>query len=141
MRILSLDVGDARIGAAFSDGLELGARPLLTVTRRGGLARDIEAVVTLAAKQEADAIVVGMPLSADGGEGRQAVKTRRFVNRLSIATPTPVYTWDESLTSVEAEERMLALDYSRDRRRQLRDQWAAAIILESYLEANRCACL
>ena len=137
MRILGLDVGDVRIGVAVSDDLEIGAYPIVTYTRVGSLRKDVAALSLVAAEQEADMIVVGLPTSLDGGEGPQAKKTRVFAETLAHAVSVPLALWDESLTSVDAEERMLALDFSRAKRRSVRDQWAAVLILESYMEHRR----
>ena len=137
MRILALDVGDVRIGVAVSDELELGAYPLLTVTRKGSLAKDSALVANVIAEQDPDIVLVGLPTSIDGGEGRQAQKTRVFADAVRKLTATPIAFWDESLTSVEAEEQLIELDYSREKRRAIIDQWAAKILLESYLAHRR----
>jgi putative Holliday junction resolvase len=137
MRILALDVGDVRIGIAVCDELELGAYPLLTLTRRGSLTKDVAAMSEVIAQQEADMVLVGLPTSLDGGEGPQARKTRGFGTALARSLHIPIEYWDESLTSVEADEALIALDYSREKRRRLIDQWAAKILLESYLDHRR----
>ncbi len=139
MRILALDVGDVRIGVAVSDELELGAYPLVTLTRLGTLKKDVALVQRTVVEQEADLIVVGLPTSIDGGEGPQARKTRGYGDALAkeLGMAIPLVYWDESLTSVEAEERLIEMDYSRLKRRKLIDQWAAKILLESYLDRRR----
>jgi len=137
MRFLALDIGDVRIGVAVSDELELGAYPLLTYVRQGSLKKDVAALSVTAAEQEVDAVVVGLPTSLDGNEGPQAKKTRVFAESLATASKLPLVMWDESMTSVDAEERMLALDFSRAKRKTVRDQWAAVIILETYLEHRK----
>jgi putative Holliday junction resolvase len=137
MRILALDVGDVRIGVAVSDELELGAYPLVTLTRHGSLRKDVAQVAEVVVEQEADMVLVGMPTSLDGGEGNQAKRTRVFGESLSRSLRIPLTYWDESLTSVEADEQLIALDYSRDKRRRLIDQWAAKILLESYIDHRR----
>jgi putative Holliday junction resolvase len=137
MRILALDVGDVRTGIAVCDELEIGAYPLATLKRLGSLKRDVAAVQQIVAEQEVDAVVVGIPTSLDGSEGPQAKKVRVFANALKKAIAVPVIPWDESLTSVEAEERMVAMDFSREKRRAVRDQYAAVILLESYLEYRK----
>ena len=139
MRILALDVGEVRIGIAVSDELEMGAYPVSTYTRVGSLKRDVGAIATIIAEQEADCILVGLPLSIDGGEGTQALRTRVFGDALVRATQTPLIYRDESLTSVEAEEQLIALDYSRAKRRSVLDQWAAKILLDNYLDSRRSA--
>jgi putative Holliday junction resolvase len=137
MRFLALDVGDVRIGLAVSDELELGAYPLVTYVRQGSLKKDVASISQTAAEQEIDAVVVGLPTSLDGGEGPQAKKTRVFAESLASSSKLPLVLWDESMTSVDAEERMLSLDFSRAKRKAVRDQWAAVIILETYLEHRK----
>jgi putative holliday junction resolvase len=137
MRLLALDVGDVRVGIAVSDELELGAYPVVTHVRQGSLKKDVNAISIIAAEQEVDGIVVGMPTSLDGSEGPQAKKVRGFAEALGFAAKIPVIFWDESMTSVDAEERMLALDFSRAKRNAKRDQWAAVLILETYLEFRK----
>ena len=137
MRLLALDVGDVRIGVAICDSLEIAAFPVGVVKRVGSLKRDIAAVGLLATEQEAEGIVVGLPLSLDGEIGLQAQKTQGFAKALANLLPIPVVLWDESLSSVEAEEILISQGVSREKRRERIDQVAAAIILESYLAHRR----
>ncbi len=137
MRLAALDVGDVRIGVAVCDPLEIAAFPVGTITRVGSLKRDTATVAALLAEQEADAVVVGLPLSLDGGVGPQAQKTQGFARALAKQVPIPVVFWDESLSSVEANEIMIGLGMSREKRRAQIDSRAAAVILESYLEHRR----
>ena len=95
------------------------------------------AVAVFVTEQEADAVVVGLPLSLDGAVGPQAEKVQGFARALANTVPVPVTFWDESLSSVEAEERLIALGVSRAKRRARIDQTAAALILESYLDHRR----
>lgn len=139
MRILALDVGNVRIGVAISDELEMGAYPLTTYTRVGSLKRDVAAIQVLVAEQEADAILVGLPLSLNGDEGPQAEKTRVFGKALARISGVPMVYWDESMTSVDAEEQLIAMDYSRQKRKAVLDQWAAKILLDSYLDHRRAS--
>lgn len=137
MRLAALDVGDVRIGIAVCDPLEIAAFPIGTITRVGSLKRDTTAVAALLAEQEADAVIVGLPLSLDGGIGPQAQKTQGFARALAKLLPVPVVFWDESLSSVEANDQMIRLGLSRQKRRAQIDSRAAAVILESYLEHRR----
>jgi len=137
MRLLGLDVGDVRIGIAVCDSLEIAAFPVGVVRRVGSLKRDVAAVAALAVEQEAEGIVVGLPLSLDGEIGPQAQKTQGFAKALANVLPMPVALWDESLSSVEAEEILIAQGVSRAKRRLRIDQTAAALILESYLAHRR----
>jgi putative Holliday junction resolvase len=137
VKIMALDVGTVRIGVAISDDLEMGAYPLTTYHRVGSLRRDVAAIQALVAEQEADALIVGLPTSLNGDEGPQAQYTRVFGDALAQKAGVPMVYWDESMTSVEAEERLIALDYSRQKRRSVLDQWAAKILLESYLDHRK----
>lgn len=84
-------------------------------------------------------MVVGLPLSLNGEIGPQAQKTQGFAKALANVLPVPVVLWDESLSSVEAEEILIAQGVSRAKRQQRIDQTAAALILESYLAHRRTA--
>ncbi len=137
MRLLGLDVGDVRIGVAVCDSLEIAAFPVGLVRRVGSLKRDVAAVAVLATEQEAEGVVVGLPLSLNGEIGPQAQKTQGFAKALANILPMPVVLWDESLSSVEAEELLIAQGVSRAKRREKIDQTAAALILESYLAHRR----
>ena len=137
MRLLGLDVGDVRIGVAVCDSLEIAAFPVGVVRRVGSLKRDVAAVAAVATEQEAEGIVIGLPLSLNGDVGPQAQKTQGFARALSNILPMPVVLWDESLSSVEAEELLIAQGMSRAKRREKIDQTAAALILESYLLHRR----
>ncbi len=137
MRFLALDVGEVRIGVAVCDALETAAFPLSTVTRVGRLKQDVATVAQLAAEQEADAVVVGLPLSLNGDAGPQAQRTQGFARALANCVTVPVVLWDESLSSVEADAQMIAMGFSREKRRAQIDRRAAAVILESYLAHRR----
>jgi len=135
MRVAALDVGDARIGLAVCDELGLTVRGVGIVRRVGGV-RDLEEIAERLAPYEPAQIVVGLPLNMDGSEGKQAVRVRAFAERLRAHLGLPVALWDERLTTVEAEHSLRSAGVSRTRRRELVDQEAAAIILESYLSRS-----
>jgi putative Holliday junction resolvase len=137
MRLLALDIGDVRIGLAVCDSLEIAAFPVGTIRRVGSLKKDVAAVAAIVAEQEADAVISGLPLSLDGEIGPQAEKVMGFARALERAIPVKVVFWDESLSSVEANEMMIAQGVSREKRRTMIDQMAAVVILESYLAHRR----
>jgi len=132
MRVAALDVGDVRIGVAVSDELGMTARGIGVVRRVGGV-RDLAGIAALLAPYQPGCVVIGLPLNMDGSEGPRAAKTRRFAARVAAHLALPVELWDERLTTVAATEAMAATGVRRKRRRELVDQMAAAIILESYL--------
>jgi len=132
-RLLGLDVGDKTIGIAVSDELGLTAQGV-TVRHRQALAADMAYLRELVERYGAASIVVGLPKNMDGSIGPQARKTLAFIARLRQACNVPVIEWDERLTTQQAERVLLAADASRRRRKQVRDQLAAQLILQTYLE-------
>jgi putative Holliday junction resolvase len=136
MRFMGLDVGDKRIGVAISDESALIASPRETLERTGNK-KDIAHLLELARREEVSEILVGMPWKLDGTSGPQAEKVSRFVDALRASTEILITTWDERLSTVGAERAMIEADVSRAKRRGAVDRVAAALILQSYLDAKR----
>ncbi len=135
-RVLGIDLGSRRIGVAVSDGLGLTAQPRTTLPRHGGM-RDMDAIAKAAREADADRIVVGLPLDPEGNEGPAAARARAFAEKLHATLQLPVELCDESFSTVEAEDVLIAADLSRARRKQVVDKVAAAIILQRWLDAHR----
>jgi putative holliday junction resolvase len=133
MRIAALDVGEARIGIAVSDELGITAQGVGVVQRRGGR-HDLEALAERLAPYQPERLVVGLPLNMNGTEGPQAEKVRAFATRVAEHLALPLEFSDERLTTVAAERTLLEADLSRRRRRDLIDQVAATLILQTYLD-------
>lgn len=134
-RIMALDVGKARLGVALSDELKIIAQPYRTI-RRSNLKQDMRTLAEVVAEHEVERIVVGLPLRMQGDMGPAAEMTLEFVERMRKTIRHPIVTWDERLTSVQAERALLESDMNRRRRREKIDQVAAAIILQSYLDSQ-----
>jgi putative Holliday junction resolvase len=135
-RILGVDFGERRVGLAISDPMGLIARTAGIVERRSDQ-QAAEHIARLVQEWDAEAVVVGLPLNADGSEGFQARRTRRFASLLQeLLGERPVILWDESLSSVEARD-LLAERGKPSRRRRHHDDVAAAVILQSYLDVRR----
>ena len=136
---MGLDVGTRTIGVALSDFRLTVATPLETV-RRGGLAADAGRLAALAREHGVGGLVIGLPLSMDGREGRRCQSVRSFAASLRPHLDLPAAFWDERL-STAAVERMLIdeADMSRRRRRQVVDRLAAAYILQGALDALAAA--
>jgi putative Holliday junction resolvase len=132
-RILALDVGDRTIGVSVSDELGITAQGV-GVYQRMSWAKDLTYIQGLLAQYRPTAIVVGLPKNMDGSLGPQAQKTLAFIARLRRSCPVEVIAWDERLTTQQAERFLLAADASRRRRKRVRDQLAAQLILQTYLE-------
>ena len=127
MKVVALDFGRARTGVAVSDPTGTLARPLGVVERAAtdaGLAR----VVELVRVEEAEQVVVGMPLTLRGEHGEQARETQAFVEALREAVDIPVETFDERFTTTLAEQGGNGTPA---------DARAAAHLLSGYLEWRR----
>ena len=136
MRCLGIDVGDVRIGLAVSDGLGLTAQGLETRTRTK-LEADVAAILALAGQYEVTTAVLGLPRNMDGSEGWQAQKTREFGEALEQHGLGVVY-WDERLTTRAAERLLIEGGVKRRKRVGAKDQIAAVLILQGYLDAHGC---
>ncbi len=132
-RILGLDFGSHRIGAAVSDPLGITAQPLAAIRRQGNN-RDIETIGALVRKYSVDTVLIGLPLHLDGKEGIQAKRARLFGEKLSGHLGIPVETWDERMTTVQAERHLIASGVRREKRKEIRDSLSAAILLQSALD-------
>jgi putative holliday junction resolvase len=134
-RILGLDFGTRRIGAALSDPGRTIAFPLELHERRG-LDLDARHYRELIEENDVDRIVVGLPLHTSGREGELARAARAFGEWLESVSGRPVIYFDERYTTVEAEHRLIDAGLTRQKRKALRDKLAAQIMLQSYLDAG-----
>lgn len=132
---MALDIGDRTIGVACSDEGLILASPVETIRRRGPKADSIR-VETLVRERGVTHVVAGLPLSLDGTEGPQSDKVREFVETLRRRLKIKVEMWDERFSTREAERTLIAADMSRARRREIIDQMAAVLILQTYLDAR-----
>ncbi len=135
MRSMGLDVGEVRIGIALSDQTGLIAQGHATL-ERSGWDLDLACLAEMAEEHEVERFVVGNPLNLDGSSGRQAERSRDFADRLKEATGLPVVLWDERFTSLSAEKTLIEAGVRRKKRRGAIDRMAAAIMLQSYLDAS-----
>ncbi len=134
-RLAGLDVGDKRIGVAVSDGLGLTAQALGVVARKSRK-RDVEALMELLSPYEIEAFVAGLPLLWDGSEGEQADKVRHFCKHLSHDSGLSVHFQDERMSSLESERLLISAGMRREKRKGKRDQIAAALILQAFLDGR-----
>ncbi|MAZ15584.1 MAG: Holliday junction resolvase RuvX [Ahrensia sp.] len=131
--IAALDLGTKTIGVAISDrGLSLATpRPVIKRTK---FTADATVLLGLLAKENAGAIVLGMPLNMDGSEGPRAQATRAFARNLARMSDLPLAFWDERLSTVAAERSLIEQDVSRAKRADRVDSAAAAFILQGALD-------
>lgn len=125
-----------RIGVAVSDPSGRIATPVETVEAHPRSAA-IKRIVELVAATGAERVVVGLPLTLDGTEGQTVRRTRQLVAGVAERIPVPIVEWDERMTSVAAERSLLESGVRRQRRREVIDQVAATLILQSWLDAGR----
>jgi putative Holliday junction resolvase len=130
VKIMGLDVGDRTIGVATSDELEISATPRVVLPRDG---REFDAIERIVSEEGVEEIVVGMPVSLGGFRGPQAEKVSAFIAALGRRLPIPIRSWDERMSTVEAERVLLESDASRARRKKVIDKLAATVILQGYL--------
>jgi putative Holliday junction resolvase len=132
-RLMGLDLGSKTIGIAISDVTRQIATPIETI-RRSKFSADAAQLLALAARENAAAIILGMPMNMDGSEGARAQSTHAFVRNLAKLSPLPVILWDERLSTAAVERMLIEADRSRARRREIVDKLAAAYILQGALD-------
>ena len=133
--MLGLDLGQARIGVAISDPARLLAVPMGTV--RTGAPGDVQAIAALVRDHAVTLVVVGLPLRLSGERGPEAAHAERFAQALGGFLGVPVELQDERLSTVEAERGLRTAGVAGRRRREVIDQSAATLILQSYLDRRR----
>ncbi len=132
-RLIGVDLGTKTIGLALSDVERRIATPLATI-KRTRFAKDAEALIAQIRAHGAFALVLGLPLSLDGGAGPRVQATRAFARNFAALDPTPVVYWDERMSTAAVQRALIANDVSRARRAEVIDQMAAAYILQGALD-------
>jgi len=137
-RILGVDLGARRIGLALSDPTELIASPLRVVERSGDPRADRQAIVAAARAEDAATVVIGMPKEMSGRTGKAATAAAAEVEALRALAPDITFAVvDERLTTVIAQRSLIEAGMTRRKRKGTVDKVAAAVILQSYLDARR----
>lgn len=132
-RLMGVDTGTKTIGVAVSDVERRIASPVETI-RRVKFTPDAEKLLALAAKLEAAAMIVGLPLNMDGTEGPRAQATRAFARNLEKMGAPQILFWDERLSTAAVTRSLIEQDASRAQRAQVVDRMAAAYILQGALD-------
>jgi putative Holliday junction resolvase len=134
MRILALDHGTVRIGVAISDEMKMFASPLEFIPAEPP-AGAMERLHQLIDEKQVELIVIGMPRNMDGSYGPAAQKVKEFVEQLRGAVTVPLVTWDERLSSVQAQRLLRQAGHKAKQQKGKVDASAAAILLQSYLDS------
>ena len=134
MRALGIDLGSKRIGVATSDRSGTIATPLVVLLRGSTRAQDHNSIAALVVEHEAKCVVVGMPLSMSGKSGQAAKMAALEVQQMASVIGVPVYTYDERLTTVTADNILMERDMNSKDRRKVIDKVAAAVMLQAWLD-------
>ena len=140
MRLIGLDVGSKTVGVAISDELGITAQRLMTIeideSRHNFGMRTLKKLVR---EYEPEAFVLGLPKNMDGSSGESVQRSQNFGEKLTAKFGLPVHYCDERLTTIES-QRILVEEagmHDRKKRKEVVDQMAAVLILQSYLDSNR----
>ncbi len=136
MKIMAVDLGDARTGLAICDRTEFLASPL-GVIEDYSFGNTMKKVAAAAEEYGAQEIVVGHPKNMDGSEGERAQKCEKFAMMLQQIVSIPVTLWDERSTTVMAHNYLTENNIHGKKRKEMVDEVAATIILESYLSYRK----
>ena len=133
-RILSIDYGDARVGIAITDALNITAQGLETIQRNDSDKIILRRLDEIFAQYQVDVIVVGMPYNMNGTESERMKLTQKFIHKLKCKYPDKkIETIDERLTTVAAHKTMNLLEINKKKKRSIVDTISAVYILETYI--------
>lgn len=136
-RLLGLDPGARRIGLALSDETQLLAQPLTTLTRRTGKRFPMARLIALMKEHAVTGAVVGLPLTAEGSEGKAARAARALAGDIARLSGIPVDLWDERFTTARALQAVREMGGTTEGRREDVDALAATLLLQHFLDARR----
>ena len=134
MRVLGIDHGTVRMGIAMSDELKIIAQPLEFIPAEP-FSGFLDRLKELLQEYEVELILLGMPRNMDGSYGEASMKVREFEAMLKKSITAPIKTWDERLTSVQANRALSQGRVKKKKKRQNVDAISAAVLLQSYLDS------
>lgn len=134
-RIMSVDIGEKRVGVALSDPLRLTAQPHSVLENDGpeGVSRKLKKIMD---ENQVDTIIAGVPYGLRGEKGRAAEKILAFIRLLEENTGIKIETLDERFTTALSQRAMLEANASRETRKKKIDKVAAAVLLQCYLDGR-----
>ncbi len=136
MRKMGIDLGDVRIGIALSDTMQIIASAFETYKRVSDEV-DLNHINDIISDKEVDTVVIGYPVNMDGTIGDRAKKAEEFAKKLEDFCKIKVVLQDERLSTVSAQKLLISSDVRREKRKEVVDKIASAIILQTYLNTNR----
>ena len=134
MRVLAIDHGTVRMGIAISDELKMIAQPLEFIPAEP-FSGFLDRIKFLLSEYEVELLLLGMPRNMDGSYGDASIKVKEFESILKKSTTVPIKTFDERLTSVQANRALTQGRVKKKKKRKNVDAMAAAILLQSYLDS------
>ncbi len=138
MRTLGIDYGDARVGIAITDPLNITAQGLETIQRNGTDKIVLRRIDEILDEYEIDTFVIGMPYNMNGTKTERAEVTEKFIHKLKCKyNKIKIVTMDERLTTVAAHRTMNFLDVNKKKKRDIVDTISAVYILEMYINKNK----
>jgi len=130
---MSIDYGTVRIGIALSDPLQIIANPFKVIQNSGEeVLTEINSIIK---SEKVGRIILGLPVNLEGKDTKKTIEVRDFFEKLKNKISIPIIYWDESYSSVEAEEMLKKMGKSIKESRKVVDKFAASIILKSYLDS------
>ena len=136
MRKLGIDYGNARVGIAITDGLNITVQGLETINHNGNdkiVLKRLEEIIT---EYQVDTIVIGMPFNMDGSSSFRVDATNKFIHKLKCKfNKVKIETVDERLTTVQAHKTMNELEIKPKNKKQIVDTLSAVYILETYINS------
>lgn len=134
MRILGIDYGDARVGIAVSDALQITAQGLETINHKGNDKIVLKRIEEIINQYEIGVIAIGMPFNMNGTSSERVEVTKNFIHKLKCKFPkVEIVEIDERLTTVAAHKTMNFLDVNKNKKRGIVDTISAVYILEMYM--------
>ena len=138
MRILGIDYGDARVGVAITDALNITVQGLETIQRNQSDKNVLKRLDEILKEYEVETIVVGLPLNLKGEKTERTNITEKFIHKLKCKyNKIKIETMDERLTTVEAHKTMNFLNVDKNKKRSIVDTISAVYILEAYIQKNK----
>lgn len=138
MRIMGLDYGSKTVGVAISDELLITAQPVMTIERKSEnkLRKTLAKIEELIEEYEVSFVVLGYPKNMNNSEGERVEATKQFKEHIERRTGLEVKLQDERMTTIESERILKEAGVRREHRKEYVDKMAAAVILQSYLDAK-----
>ena len=138
MRTLAIDYGDARVGIAITDELNITAQGLETIERNNSDKIILRRLDEILEKYDVETIVVGMPLNMNGTMSERAKVTEKFMHKLRCKyNKIKIEAVDERLTTVAAHKTMNFLEVKKNKKKNIVDTISAVYILETYMNKKK----